>query len=36
LLIVQASWKNRPMFVVLTSPSVMNPFFGSTPLLRTW
>ena len=35
LLIVHASWTNRPMFVVWMLPSVMKPCFGSTPLLRT-
>ena len=28
LLTVQASWRNRPMLLVLTSPSVMKPCFG--------
>ena len=32
---VQESWMKRPMFVVLMSPSVTNPCFGATPLLRT-
>ena len=36
LLIVQASWMNRPMLLLAMLPSVMKPCWGSTPLLRTW